>query len=227
MCIFVPTTKNTILQMSEKRKEIESEEIALSKKQNQKGEFDTLEEFVEYIPNFLDTKIDWFKEIVKNVEFTQETITVFGKSYLEPRLTAVFADKDKCETKNYGYSGSQKKLLPMIPILSEIRDQLEKTIHIRFDFVLINFYRNGDDKVGWHSDKEKGQNCDHIASVSIGGSRKFQLKNMETKVLYERVLDNGSLLLMKPGCQETFKHAIPPTKKACKPRINLTFRRFE
>jgi alkylated DNA repair dioxygenase AlkB len=45
---------------------------------------------------------------------------------------------------------------------------------------LINYYRDGKDRVAWHSDDEKELGINPvIASVSLGAERKFQVSTQE------------------------------------------------
>lgn len=180
----------------------------------------------EYCPNFLPGDVDWFSQIEKEVEFTQGYVKVFGKVYPEPRLTAMFADPDKCD-RLYKYSGTIKIPKKMTPCLCSIRDLIKEKTGIHFDFVLLNLYRNNRDSVDWHCDNEPGQDCSYIASVSLGGPRKFKIRFKKNKVVWTKILFNRSLFLMKPGFQEMFHHQVPRETGFVNPRINLTFRRFK
>ena len=112
------------------------------------------------------------------------------------------------------------------PTLIFIKDKVEQVANQNFTTVLANLYRNEKDSNGWHADNEKelGRNP-IIASISLGETRKFQIKhhtNKEYKCNLE--LTHGSLLLMKEGSQIHYKHQIPKAAQPKKPRINLTFR---
>jgi alkylated DNA repair dioxygenase AlkB len=63
-----------------------------------------------------------------------------------------------------------------------------------------------------------------ITSISLGGTRKFQLRPNSGGKPMDIWLKQGSLLLMKPGCQENWVHQVPKTSKPTGERINLTFR---
>ena len=82
--------------------------------------------------------------------------------------------------------------------------------------------------MGWHRDDEKelGDNP-IIASVSLGGSRRFLLKNNRTGGKIEIPLHSGSLLWMQGELQTAWQHSIPKTRSQVLPRINLTFRQFK
>ena len=98
----------------------------------------------------------------------------------------------------------------------------------KFNCVLLNLYRDGQDSNGWHSDNEKelGKNPT-IASVSFGDERYFNMKHKENKLLKHRLLlKNGSVFIMSRETQDYWLHQIPKTKKTVGPRINLTFRKI-
>jgi alkylated DNA repair dioxygenase AlkB len=81
--------------------------------------------------------------------------------------------------------------------------------------------------MGFHSDDEKMLDGNQpIASISLGAKRVFQFQHKTTKVKSEVMLEDGSLLVMYPPCQEYWKHALPKNKPLENPRINLTFRRI-
>lgn len=166
-----------------------------------------------------------YKNISEKINWQQYTITMFGKKLNQPRLTAFYGE----ENKPYAYSGIRLTPNPWIEDLLFIKSRITKTTKINFSSVLLNYYRNGADSMGWHSDDEKelGQNP-IIGSVSFGESRLFQLRHLTRKDLkkIDIELTNGSFLLMKGTTQHFWEHQIPKTLKKITPRINLTFRRI-
>ena len=156
------------------------------------------------------------------IEWRQDNITVFGKTYAQPRLTAFFADNDK----PYGYSNIKMRSKPFGGHLLLIKQILENELKIKFTSCLANLYRNGQDSNGWHADNEKELGLNPIiASVSLGEERIFHLKHKTDKTLKTKIkLEHGSLLLMKGATQRNWLHQIPKTKKPIGKRINLTFR---
>ena len=93
--------------------------------------------------------------------------------------------------------------------------------------MLANHYRSGSDSMGWHSDDEKELGPEPvIASISLGGVRRFLLRHRSRKDLptHEIMLANGSLLVMRASSQGAWRHSIPKTRRAVAPRINLTYR---
>jgi len=182
---------------------------------------------IEYYPNFFtNNRADELFNLLKNeIPWQQDTITVFGKTHLQPRLTALFGN----EGKQYRYSNIVMKPNLWNPLLLFIKNEIEEICKESFTTVLLNYYRDGKDSNGWHADNEKelGQNP-VIASASFGAERSFHLQHNTIKEQKLKInLEHGSLLIMKGTTQHFWKHQIPKTAKPIDPRINLTFRIIE
>lgn len=179
-----------------------------------------------YLPHFYSEaeSKELFRLLEKKIKWQQDKIKMYGKEHPLPRLQAWYGDKGT----DYTYSGIKLSPHPWIKELDQIKSQIEKKSRKTFNSLLLNFYRTGEDYVAWHADKEKelGKHP-YIASVSFGGVRRFQLRHRFDKSLEVVSLDlePGSLVLMGKEIQEFWHHRIVPTKKACEPRINLTFRK--
>ena len=119
--------------------------------------------------------------------------------------------------------------LPWMPELEEVRDGVQRTTGRKFNSVLLNYYRDGNDTVGWHADDEPGLGLTpFIASLSLGAERDFVLRrNDDPKAKVTIALTHGSLLVMAGETQGNWQHAIPRRKRVSEPRVNLTFREFE
>ena len=178
---------------------------------------------IEYYPDFFSSARanELFLKLQNEIPWQQDNITVYGKTYLQPRLTALFGDQGK----PYKYSNIVMEPHHWSPLILIIKEELEKICNENFTSVLLNFYRNGQDSNGWHADNENelGENP-IIASVSLGAERVFQLKHNKLELKQNIVLHHGSLLIMKGTTQHFWKHQIPKTKKEIDSRINLTFR---
>lgn len=178
---------------------------------------------IEYYPEFFSSaKANELLKLLQNeIPWQQDTITVFGKTHPQPRLTALFGN----EGKPYGYSGIIMQPHLWSPLMMHIKEEIERVCNENFTTVLLNNYRDGKDSNGWHADNEKelGRNP-VIASVSFGAERIFQLKHNSLDVKQNILLQHGSLLMMKGTTQHFWKHQIPKTTKPIGTRINLTFR---
>lgn len=180
-----------------------------------------------YYPQFFDkeqaNKI--YTELLQEIAWQQDTITIYGKTHPQPRLTALYGN----EGKPYSYSNITMHPQPWNSLLQKIKYYIEATTESQFTTVLLNQYRDGKDSNGWHADNEKelGHNP-IIASLSFGAERVFQLKhNTIVDAKKSITLEHGSLLLMKGSTQHFWKHQIPKTAKPVGTRINLTFRSIE
>jgi alkylated DNA repair dioxygenase AlkB len=144
-----------------------------------------------------------------------------GKPF--PRLTAWYADPGL----NYSYSGVTHQPEPWTPELQEIRRRVEAACGADFNSLLLNYYRGGQDSIGFHADDEPelGRNP-VIASVSFGTVRDFVLKHKKTRQKLTFPLANGSLLIMAGTCQHFWIHSIPKRAGEIGERINLTFRKI-
>ncbi|MFM7681802.1 MAG: alpha-ketoglutarate-dependent dioxygenase AlkB family protein [Bacteroidota bacterium] len=176
-----------------------------------------------YFPNFFDENDSnfYFYELSTNIDFKQHEVTIFGKVHLTPRLESFHS----VENRFYTYSGNKLPSKPFNSTLGKLLEKVEKVTNSKFNCVLINLYRNGQDGNGWHADNEKelGPNP-VIASLSFGSTRRFDLRNNIIKENFSIDLNSGDLLWMDERVQNNYKHQIAKTKKVFDPRINLTFR---
>jgi len=180
-----------------------------------------------FVPNFYSNKMAtaYFKLLKENTDWQQDDIKIFGKTYKQPRLTALYADNEL----HYSYSNITMFPKRFSKELIEIKRDIEEFVSHKFTSVLLNLYRHSNDSNGWHADNEKelGKNP-VIASLSLGAIRTFQFKHRYLKNHnYSLNLEHGSLLVMKGEMQHYWLHQIPKTKRTVGERINLTFRTIE
>lgn len=165
----------------------------------------------------------YYDALLYNINWRQEEIKMYGKTHPIPRKTAWYGYPDF----NYKYSGIMCNPEPWTKELMDIKKVIEHFVPgENFNSVLLNLYRDGNDKVSWHSDDETelGENPT-IASVSLGAVRRFDLKHKDDpKHKFHIELSSGSLVIMTGTLQHHWLHQIPVQKKIHEPRINLTFR---
>ncbi len=180
---------------------------------------------VWYMENFMpaDKAAFYFQQLIKTIHWKQEEIKMYGKVYPVPRETAWYG----YEGFNYKYSGIMCNPDPWTKELLDIKKVIEHFLPGEdFNSVLLNLYRNGNDKVSWHADDEPELGVNPtIASVSLGATRRFDLKHKTEKDLTLQVeLEPGSLIIMRGALQHHWLHQVPVQKKINDPRINLTYR---
>jgi alkylated DNA repair dioxygenase AlkB len=181
-------------------------------------------ELMEYFPAVFsaDESNSFITTFIDTIPWLQRTVLMYGKDIITPRLTAWYGDAGS----SYTFSGTKFDPLPWTDELLQIKQQVEKITAVTFNTVLLNYYRNGNDSVAWHSDDEYelGQNP-VIASVSFGQVRRFDVRNKtDHQQKYAVELENGSLLLMKGDMQRHWEHRIAKSNKTLAGRVNLTFR---
>ena len=158
-------------------------------------------------------------------------VHVFGKWHQVPRKQVAYGD----EGLRYTFSGKTVSAKPWTPFLRDLRDALASKVGTKFNFVLINRYKDGNDHIGEHKDDEQELvSGSPIASLSFGEARDFVFKHQDSRGAkcvrkIEPVklnLRSGSLLLMNHPTNSYWYHSLPVRKRCLGPRINLTFRKF-
>ena len=165
-------------------------------------------------------------DMCKSLNWQAHSIHIQGKEIPVPRLIAWFGDV------NYTYSGITHHAQPMPDFIDLVRQVIEKLCSeklgkkVKFNSVLLNYYRNGKDSISFHSDDEKELDEDPvIVSISLGVTRKFIFKNKKDgKNKVEYMLTNGHCLVMYGTTQKEWLHGILKEPEVEGERINLTFR---
>jgi alkylated DNA repair dioxygenase AlkB len=165
--------------------------------------------------------LDLFYYLQKNLPWQQPHVTVYGKTGPIPRLQC-FISEHKIEK---GYSHSKQKVEPWPSILLAMKQRLEQHLNQPFNTLLVNYYRDGTDTMGWHSDDEIELGTrPSIACISLGAERVLKLKHKANNKINDIKLQSGSLLVMHGDSQRDYQHAIPKQTQLSHPRISLTFR---
>ena len=177
---------------------------------------------LEYQPDFISHQdaLALYQKLVDETQWTQERVHVYGKSHLAPRLSCWVSDP----TMSYSYSYTRMEPTAWSQTLLELKSKLENATGSSFNSVLLNYYRDGQDTTGWHSDYEValGRNP-IIGSVSLGAPRDFLLRHKSKPLKHKMALENGSLLMMRGTTQHFWQHHVPKRANSLG-RINLTFR---
>lgn len=183
----------------------------------------TKNSWVRYVPGFIAASVadGLISGIDEHLAFTRPSIVMFGKRSRLPREVAWIADDDQ----TYAYSGVSTNPIPWPDFLLPVRQLVKIETGVDFNSVLVNHYRDGGDSVAWHSDDEPELGpAPTIASLSLGATRRFLLRNKHTNETIEFKLAHGDLFVMLGHCQNEFTHCVPRTRKVVARRLNLTFR---
>ncbi len=165
------------------------------------------------------------RRLIAEIPWRSEEVAMWGRRVLQPRLTAWYGDPGR----RYAYSGIELEPLPWTPLLLDLKARVENAAGTLFNSVLLNYYRDHRDSIGFHSDDEPELGVRPvIASLSLGAERTFILKHKKLGQVGRASLRlaSGSLLLMSGDTQRCWRHGILKETQPCGPRINLTFRRI-
>lgn len=170
----------------------------------------------------------WFQVLRQAIPWQQPTLRLYGRQSPIPRLSCWVADVDHA----YAYSGLEQSPQAWTPTLQRLRGLIEVQLDLKpgrgFNGVLLNYYRDGRDAMGWHADDEPELDPDApIASLSLGARRTFRLRPRRGAAAPLHLeLGDGDLLVMDPPTQSHWQHALPRRLRLREPRLNLTFRRL-
>ncbi|SMP35216.1 alpha-ketoglutarate-dependent dioxygenase AlkB family protein [Chryseobacterium profundimaris] len=182
------------------------------------------EELLEYTKDFLSEEeaTELLEKFIDSTPWKQNTQKMYDKTVVTPRLTAWYGDSSTM----YHLGNNDFQVNEWSQELIDLKERIERLTGYTFNSVLLNLYRDGNDSVAWHRDKESElANRPVIASVSLGQVRNFDFRKVnDHQKRYSLALENGSLLIMKGNLQVDWEHRIAKSAKKMKPRINLTFR---
>ena len=147
---------------------------------------------------------------------------MFGRDVLVPRKVAFIADHSKC----YRYSGKDHVGSGWPDWLMPFKQEAEKLAGQPFNAVLLNWYQDGEDYMGWHADDETSLGpAPVVAMLSLGASRPFLFRlKANHQIKHEVELESGSWLVMSASTQILWQHSLPVRKRIKEERISLTFR---
>ena len=147
----------------------------------------------------------FLNKLIKNLSWESMMIKMFGKDLKIPRLQCWIGD----EGCDYKYSGKKLNRHDWNEELAFIRNKILKELKIDFNSVLANYYRDGKDSMGWHSDNEKelGPNPT-IASISFGSERNLYFRNKITRETISIPQAHGCLIVIDGKTQKNWEHSI-------------------
>jgi alkylated DNA repair dioxygenase AlkB len=161
----------------------------------------------------------YYSHLLEATPWREYQMPMYDKMVTAPRMVAW-----------YGASEESENALQWTPELLSLKQKVEKETGLQFNAVLLNLYRNGNDSVAWHSDREHqiGSNP-NIASLTFGQTRPFRFRHKIRQEIgqLEIPLHHGTLLLMHGTANTFWEHHIPKSAIEMLPRINLTFRQIK
>jgi len=161
-----------------------------------------------HIPKFSGHPDKLFNELLEKIPWKKFKYQVGDKEVLSPRLMQVVKFGDELD----------------LPCLLRLKKRLEKMLTVQFNYAVLNYYRDGQDYIGYHADREVS-NGQIVASISLGATRRFVLKHKHhTNVRHVFMPENGDLLILNDAAiKHAYKHSVPKMANVG-PRISITFR---
>lgn len=151
-----------------------------------------------------------------------------------PRLQNLQANRSENIIPVYrypgNYNGQEWETYQWAPTSLQIKLAVEKAlqplVQQTMNHCVTNYYRDGNDHIAHHSDKDLDLNREGvIVSVSLGDKRVLELRRrQEPQDVTRIVLPHGSMLVLGPKTNQLFSHSILPKKESTQPRVSLTLR---
>ena len=180
-----------------------------------------------YFHDFVSDHRALFSTLEAKIPWQQEYSIVRGKRFVQPRKTCLLGDRNRI----YTYAGIRRNVFPLFDELKAFMETVTTNVqsiypnHPPYTSVIANYYANGDNCIGMHSDNLAGLVPNTvIASVTLGTVRMFVIYTSDGKRVCSLPLASGSMLVMGKDSQTKYKHAVPRQKRIVSGRINLTFR---
>jgi alkylated DNA repair dioxygenase AlkB len=163
--------------------------------------------WVEHLPGFVAGQDALMDALVRSTRWRRERREMYERTVDVPRLVASLPDDG-----------------PGHPLLGQIRSALSAHYQTDFARLSLGYYRGGGDSVAWHGDYVARKLPEAlVATVSLGGPRRFLLRPHGGGRSVAFSLGQGDLLVMGGSCQRTWQHAIPKVASA-PPRVAIMFR---
>lgn len=122
------------------------------------------------------------------------------------------------------------KNYPFPDEVSSIKLDIESQFGMIFNSCLVGRFDDPKDKIGFHTDQSTGMGKNpYVASLSLGRSRKFKIKRIDSGEKLTIILEHGDLIVMGDQSNVKYKHAVPADSECSSddPRLNLTFRNYK
>ena len=183
---------------------------------------------------FAKKSAKWQAKLHQQVQFPAHPIILHGPNVVEPRDVAFYGPAKIAPMQ---YAGLTHAPQQFTSIMIVIQRQLERFCQLQTSLIgpvyplpalLINFYRNGKDSMGLHSDKEVALgSCPFLVSLSLGAKCQFIFKHKTLPTKHSLILQDGTVLIMTGAAiQQNWKHGIFKEPTLTESRWNLSFRNY-
>jgi len=141
-----------------------------------------------FIPN------NYLNDIKNETKFSQGEINIDGKLIKEERLTVWMSDL----SYEYKYGGKIMKPNKLSKSVKEIQEIIKKNYGVYYESVLINYYKDGNVGMRYHSDETYNEWNEDTVVVSFGAERRLAFReknNYENKCYFD--ISSGDIIYIK------------------------------
>lgn len=162
--------------------------------------------WLDYAPMWLSGDEALFETLAGVAEWSQPVVKMYDREVVTPRLIARIDPE------------THESIPGIIECLSDRYD-------VPLDQVSAGWYRDGNDSVAPHGDRiARDLPYSTVATVSLGGSRRFIIRSRQGGPGRSFSLGHGDLVVMGGTTQRTHEHGVPKTTSHVEPRMALMFR---
>jgi len=164
--------------------------------------------WIEIVPGWVSGPKPLLESLCERVPWAQHERQMFDQRVIEPRLTAQYRTL---------------RNLPDASLLDCV-SALSKHYGVMYDSLWLNLYRDGSDSTGWHRDRFSCRQPECIVPVlSLGASRRFQIKPRRGGPSLTFKPNSGDLIVMGGRAQEDWLHSVPKEPGLAQYRVSVNF----
>lgn len=168
--------------------------------------------------------IAFYPDLITPTFATEVFSTLIDTMTWNKQMTSRYTESFGVPYRYSGMSYDEKKMPKVIQAMALI---IAREVGYLPNNCLINYYLNGNSKMGFHSDDtsqlEAGTG---VAILSLGAAREMLFKHKTSASLTQSFcLTSGSLIYMDDRVQKEWLHSIPKSDTQAG-RISLTFRKL-
>ncbi len=147
-------------------------------------------------------------ELIEQVDWRHGRRRMYDRMVDDPRLS-------------HWYSAGEARPHPAFRTMTK---HLEAKLGVPLPTVGVNYYRDGNDSVAWHADRELRELADtRVAIVTLGATRPFLIRRKGGGRSIDIAPASGDLLVMGGAAQVHWEHSVPK-KRSSGPRISCSWR---
>lgn len=186
-----------------------------------------IDDFFEYHDSFLDnTEAELLLAECLSLGFKKRT----PSKNVQNKFVSSFSDPYSWSSSN-GPVINHPIEMDNCPIIKSTMARINSEFGYSLNCSLVSYYKDGSVNARLHSDNEKELDEEQpIVVVSLGAVRTVQFVDNNQESFRTAALsvspEAGSVYIMRPGCQQRFRHRVRMNKKVKDFRISLSFRAF-